>query len=383
MLQLLKNCKTYTPKYLGIRDVLIANSKIIDIGPDLRTWEHAPNIEVRNLDGRILVPGLVDNHVHVTGGGGEQGPVSRTPELKLTDFTLNGVSSVVGLLGTDGISRSLENLLAKCKALETEGISTWMLTGNYHYPSKTLTGAIDRDLYLVDKVIGTKIALADHRSSFISTKELAEIAGANRSGGLISGKPGLIIVHMGSAEEKMEKIFWVLDHHPVPARSFLPTHCARPKELIKEGVDLIKRGGNIDFTADSTDEASASNAVMTVLELGGDLSHLSISSDAGGSMPIFDEQGVCIGMGVGTSSSLLDEVRRLVFDHLLPLDQALSLVTENPARLIGQAGIKGTIAEGADADLLVLNDKLEVEDLYLKGRLAVKDGEAIMKGHFE
>ena len=68
------------------------------------------------------------------GGGGEAGPTTRTPEVALSRLTEAGVTSVVGLLGTDSISRHPESLLAKTRALNEEGISAWMLTGAYHVP---------------------------------------------------------------------------------------------------------------------------------------------------------------------------------------------------------------------------------------------------------
>ena len=206
MLTLWKNCDVYAPAHLGVRDILIEGDRIAAVGEDLGIWLSAPEITVRDLEGAAVCPGLIDQHVHVTGGGGEQGPASRTPELKLTDFTLNGVTSVVGLLGTDGVSRSLENLLFKVRALEEEGLSTWMLTGNYRVPTVTFTGEIPRDICLVDKIIGVKTALADHRSSAITGQELARLGSEARIGGMISGKPGFVTIHMGGDEQRMQEL---------------------------------------------------------------------------------------------------------------------------------------------------------------------------------
>ena len=108
------------------------------------------------MEDKILIPGIIDQHVHITGGGGEGGPSTRVPESNLSDFISSGVTTVLGILGTDGISRSLENLYAKAKALNEDGITCYIETGSYAYPSPTLTGSVERDIYLIDLCIGAK-----------------------------------------------------------------------------------------------------------------------------------------------------------------------------------------------------------------------------------
>ena len=51
-----------------------------------------------------------------------------------------------------------------------------------------------------------------------------------------------------------------------------------------------------------------------------------------------------------------------------PLEDLLPLLTENPTRLIGVFDRKGSIAEGKDADLTVLDSHLNVEAVFLRGR---------------
>ncbi len=384
MLTLWKNCDIYAPRHLGRKDILIEGGVIAEIGNDLGAWLSAPQITVRDMEGAIVCPGLLDIHTHVTGGGGEQGPASRTPELQLTDFTLNGVTSVVGLLGTDGISRGLENLLFKVRALEEEGLSTWMLTGNYRVPTKTLFGDVEKDIALIDKVIGVKTALADHRGSAVTGQELARMGSEARIGGMISGKPGFVTIHMGAHEHRMDEIFWALEHSEVPAQNFLPTHCCRSPELVADAVRLNKRGGYIDFTADLPEnEAGTTAALCSALRQGAAVTRITMSSDAGGSQPTFNDKGECIGLTYSTSVTLLQELHRMLYREGLPLETALMFFTENPARLIGQAGKKGSIVKGADADLLVLGKDCRVVHLLAKGREAVRDGKAVMKGRFQ
>ncbi len=383
MIRLLKNCDVYAPEHLGRRDILIVGEKIGAMAPELDAWEKTPGIEIIDLDGQITCPGLIDIHVHMTGGGGENGPASRTPELKLTDFTLHGVTTALGLLGTDGISRSPENLLFKARALEEEGITTFILTGSYRLPSVTMTGSVDRDVALIDKCIGVKLAVSDHRSSHVSGREISRLASEARVAGMLAGKPGLVVLHMGGDSHRFEEIFRALEDSALPPGNLLPTHCCRTPELVADAVRFNRMGGTIDFTADDLNGAGVASTVMSALAQGADAGRVTVSSDAGGSQPVFDASCSCVGLTVNTSAVLLGELRRFVREEKLPLERALAFFTGNPAAVLKLRGRKGCLAEGADADILVLDDGLEVRDLWAKGKTAVLGKEPVMKGYFE
>ena len=151
---LIQNIHVYAPEDLGIRDVLTGGGKILKIGERLPA-EKAYGVTVIDGGGKILMPGLIDAHVHILGGGGEGGARTRTPEIMLSDIISGGVTTVVGCLGTDGCTRTMSNLLAKAKGLEEEGITTYVYTGSYQVPVRTLTGSIMDDIILLDKVVGT------------------------------------------------------------------------------------------------------------------------------------------------------------------------------------------------------------------------------------
>ena len=116
MIKLLKNAQVYAPAFLGKKDILVIGDKVSRIADKIEGYEGLPEVEVFDLEGKKVVPGYIDLHVHITGGGGEQGPASRVSESYLSVFTTNGITTVVGLLGTDGITRSIENLVAKARA---------------------------------------------------------------------------------------------------------------------------------------------------------------------------------------------------------------------------------------------------------------------------
>ncbi len=381
-MKLIKNADVYAPEHLGMRDILIEGEKLLKISPSIQGYDGLEGVEVYDLNGAKTVPGYIDLHIHITGGGGEQGPASRVPELPLTQLTKNGVTAVIGLLGTDGVSRSLENLLFKCRALNEEGVSCYMLTGSYRYPSMTLTGSVIDDIALIDRIVGVKVALADHRSSNLTVEELIRLGSDARMGGILSGKPGFVTIHMGNGKERFRRLFKAVEQSDVPVKTYFPTHVARSREMIEDAARFTQMGGRVDFTAgepggtftmmrDAVESFSAVPECMT------------LSSDAYGSQPVFDESGACIGMTYTSPGVLHEELKAAVHNKAFTLEEVLDFLTRNPARVLGLEGVKGEVKEGADADLVVYGEDLSIRHVFARGRHMVKDGEPIVKGRFE
>lgn len=385
MIKLLKNAFLYAPEPLGKKDVLIVDERICRIADKIQGYEGLPEVETFDLAGKFLVPGYIDLHVHITGGGGEQGPASRVPEAQLSSFIKNGITTVVGLLGTDGITRSLENLIAKARALTEEGITAYTLTSAYGYPPTTLTGSVEKDIVMIPPMIGVKVAVSDHRSSNPTGEDLIALATAARRAGLLSGTPGLVVMHMGNGKKGLEPVFYALDNSDVSPKNLLPTHMLRTNALIADGAKLVRRGGYIDCTAGSTPEelTSYGDLLFDLLQQEGvSADHVTLSSDAFGSQPRFNETGDCIGLTYASPKYLHQTIQYLV-QKGFPLEEALKLLTSTPAYLLAKEGKKGCIREGADADLLILNDSIEIKGLFARGKLALWDDKVIMRGRFE
>ncbi len=371
----------YAPELLGKKDLLIAGGRIVHIDESISLPK---SIQIERIDAtrKIIIPGLIDLHVHVLGGGGEDGPVSRVPEIALGDLVSAGTTTVVGVLGTDAISRSPEALLTKIMGLRTQGVSAYMYTGSYHLPSVTITGSVDRDLALIDQVVGVKIAISDHRGSQPTTEELARLASQVRVGAMLGGKMGIVHLHVGGGRDGITKIFDVIESTELPIDLFLPTHMARTPALLDQGIEFVRRGGNIDLTA-HPEERETVAAMEKLIREDVDLAHVTLSSDGNGSMPVFDERKNLVGMETGSVATLFHSVRAIISGNVMPLSEALTLVTTNPASRLGLDGKKGRITEGADADLVILDDHLVLDKVLGNGHLMVNRGQAIVRGRFE
>lgn len=386
---IIRNAHVYAPRPLGVKDVMIGGRHILAIGEALTLT--GTGISVTELDARgmLLFPGLVDQHVHMAGGGGEGGFHYRTPEISLSHITTAGVTTVVGVLGTDGVTRTTRELLAKAQALDFEGVSTYIYSGAYQIPTRTITGMPRSDIVLIDKIIGIgEIAIADSRSSQPTHHDLAELASEARVGGLLAGKAGVLHLHLGDDDTKLQLLFDVLQKTELPRSIFVPTHLNRNPDLLKEAIKYAKEGGIVDLTSgirpDEHDHMSVkpSIAIKKLLEAGVHTSLITMSSDSNGSSPIFDDNGKLISMGIGSIATLWEEIRDAIVQEKVPIEVALSLVTENVARLL-KLEQKGTIQVGADADLLLTDADFRIVSVFAKSVQMVADGRPIVFGTYE
>ena len=391
MIKIIKKVKVYSPEYLGEKDVVIVGDKIYSIGSNLDISNNdALSINIIDGTGKILTPGFIDNHVHIIGGGGEGGFKTRTPEIGLTDITTGGVTTVVGCLGTDGTARNMMSLLAKARGLEEEGITAYIYTGSYQVPVTTITGDVAKDIIAVDKIIGVgEIAVSDHRSSQPTLDELKRLTAQARVAGILSDKAGVVNIHVGDGEDKINCLFEIVKTTEIPFSQFIPTHMNRNEELFIQGMEYSMAGGYIDFTTSSDPsfwddgEVKVSKALKRCYEAGVPDTNITLSSDGQGSLPMFNDMKEYIGLGVGKVTSLFEEVRDAVLIEKLSLERVLKTITSNPAAAL-KLKTKGNIKEGFDADLVLLDEEtLTIDTVIAKGQIMIQNKEIKVFGTFE
>ncbi|KPG69858.1 beta-aspartyl-peptidase [Enterococcus sp. RIT-PI-f] len=391
-MKLIKQIDVFTPDHIGIKDILISDDKIVAIEDEIRFDVTGVAIDVIDGKGMLATPGFIDCHFHILGGGGEGGYQNRTPEVKLSQLTSAGVTTVVGCLGTDGVGRDMTALISKAKGLKAEGISAYVYDGSYRLPLDPVTDSLIKDFLTIEEIIGIgEIAISDHRSSQPTFDEFTRAAADARVGGMLSGKAGIINVHLGGGKKKYDLILRTVSETEIPISQFLPTHANRTSELFEASVAFAKMGGTIDFTASEDpdfwekedDEVRFSKGLKRLLDEGIGLDQFTMTSDGQGSLPYFDENNQFIGLGVGSSKALMVGIKEAVEKEQIPLEIALRAITCNPAKIL-QLGHKGRLEKGMDADLCLLHkEDLRIDTVIAKGQIMVEEEVVKVWGTFE
>jgi beta-aspartyl-dipeptidase (metallo-type) len=387
MLTIIREGNVFAPEPLGRKDVLIEGSRIGAIGEPGEIQVKGLDVQVVEAGSRIVIPGLVDTHVHILGGGGEGGPATRAPEIAIEDIVQSGVTTLIACLGTDGVTRHMESLLAKARGLEVEGITTFIFSGSYEIPVKTLTGSVRSDLVLIDKVVGAgEIAISDHRSSQPTFDEFARLASECRVGGMLGGKAGVLHCHLGDGSRRLELLFQLIRQTEIPATQVMPTHVNRNRPLLEEAMEWVKTGGFADLTTGpdpepESGEAGIEESFELFIKNKIPLTNITVSSDSNGSFPVFDEKGQLVCLTIARQKDLLRKFRDLVVKKILTVEEAARVFSTNPAAFYKFAR-KGEIKVGKDADLLVFDRNYHLTHVFALGRIMMTDGKLLARGTF-
>jgi len=366
MLTLIQNGEVYAPEPLGRRSILLTDGKIGKVGSIDRKAMEAVGVESQVIDasGCIVAPGLIDPHVHLLGGSGESGFSTQTPEFFVGEIVRFGITTVVGVLGVDTTMKTMAGLLARVKALKEDGLNAFCWTGGYSVPPTAIMESVRDDIMFIEEVIGAgEIAISDLRGQDPSPRDLARLASDCYVGGMLSRKAGLLHLHVGEGDTRLEPLRDVLDEFNVEPGWFYPTHVARTEKLMDEAVALAKKGMPVDV---DTVEEDLPKWVRHYLDGGGDPGMLTVSSDASMTSPRL----------------LWEQLRECIRQCGLPVEQVLRLATANTARIL-KLHRKGVLEKGRMGDVLVLEkDTFEIVHVLSNGEFMVRDGSLVRDENF-
>jgi len=383
MLKVIKNGRVYSPDDLGQKDILIAGDTILSVESRVSTDSLPLPAEVYDAGGKMILPGIIDPHVHFIGGGGSSGLNSRTKEIAIEQIIEAGVTSAVGVLGFDRASRTLKALLLKTRALEELGLTAFMLTGSYTLPSLTLTGSVEDDLILIDKVIGVKLALGETLANFPEIRDIRNLLAECLRGGHLGGKAGFLQIHMGVQGKVWKKPFMeILREMKIPFSQVVFTHVNRSPDTLDEFLEYIQAGGGVDLTASYTPaerpgSLTVAESLQRMIRAGVPLDRVTLSSDSNATRMLPDKRLKYLPI-----QTLFQAVRDLWLTGEIPRPQLVRLITENPARSLGLGRIKGLVEPGKHADLIILKQPFELDGVLLKGKWARRDGQTLIRDPF-
>ena len=375
---LIKNAKVCAPDFLCQKDILTGGGRILAIKDKI---ESSVLFDEWDAQGKITTPGIIDQHIHIIGAGGKHGFSSITPEIMVDGLASCGTTTVVGLLGTDGSTKGVKPLYAKCKALDQEGITAFMFTGYFGLDPMHITNNVQDEMIFIDKVIGCKIAIADVRSSYPTDLELLRILRQVRVGGLIAKKKGILHIHLGGLSSKIDNLFRIVKDHEFPIKHISPTHMGRTKDLFEEALIFSKMGGMVDISTGGTNYAEPHKILLYGLEKGADINTFTFSSDGNAGLDKLDENGNLIGFRKAPFELNVIQAKKLVNEGNLSITDAFKTITLNPAINLG-LNHKGRIKENCDADLCFFDEELNLTNVIAMGKHLVKDQNILIKPSF-
>lgn len=378
MFKIIKNANVFAPQPLGKKDILLCFDKIVAIEDSLDGIQLPGEVEILDVENSRVTPGFFDQHVHLTGGGGEGGPATRVPPIMPSQLLRAGITTVCGVMGTEGTTKFPEELYAKVMGLRQEGLTAYMHTGSYQYPTRTITGSPSKDIITIEPVLGVKIALADHRCSFPNDDEMLKLVADVRMGGMLSGKKGVLHVHLGDyggAYEQFERLIarGLARHH------FSPTHTGREPKLFEQAIEFAKKGGVIDITSGGGNYYPFVECVQRALKAGVDRSRITMSSDGNGSMPKF-ENGIMVAIVAAPVNANHMMLKEMVANGI-DFETALMMTTSNVADSLGVK--EARLQPGMTANLCVLKDSLDIDTVIARGVTWIQNGKSIKLANFE
>jgi beta-aspartyl-dipeptidase (metallo-type) len=383
---LFKGGHVFDPEDRGAADVLLLGREIVAVGPGLAAPTGVGEGEIVDVSGHMVLPGLIDPHIHVMGASGMGGPTTRSTDLQIERIAGVGVTTVVSPLGADSLSRDIPCLLARAAALECEGISAYCYTGGWKNPVPTLTGDPQADVAYVDRVLGVKVAIAEPMAPAYTPEELCRLAHAAWTGGRMAGKRSVLHTHAGDLPDGLAPVLEVQRRTGIPADRLMVTHVNRNPDLWRQAVEFARVGGSIDLTTMQRPETNhlhaipAARAIREALESGVPAARMTLSTDTGVPYPRLDGAGNVVGLYMAGPDAILETLRELVQTGF-SWGEAAAFATVHTAHILGLSR-KGRLAAGADADILVLDGAGEVDRVFARGREMVADGQPVVRGPF-
>jgi imidazolonepropionase-like amidohydrolase len=384
-------------------DVVIADGVIREISA--RRLEPEPGMEVIDCHGRVLMPGLIDAHVHVYASGLNLVRVAQSPVSYLAHFAaqflhasldrgfttvrdVGGADVGLALAIKDGLLDRVPRLFYGGKVITQTGGHGDFRPGDHAFDGGHCCGCSfhsDHFAIVADGADAVRRAVREElRRGASHIKIMA-------SGGVASPTDPL-----DRCQYSDDEIRAAVDEAD-RAGSYVVAHC-HPAEAVRRaaamGVRSIEHATLIDAkTADLVAERGSfavptMATLIALVEEGATLGFppanmlklSKVADSAFSSLEIMKRAGVKMGFGTDLLGSL--HVRQstefTLRARVLPAIDILRSACVVNAELMGQSGRLGCIREGATADLLVL-DGNPLEDISVLGsggdRIA-----AIMKG---
>jgi len=359
--------------------VCIKNGRIVRVG---RRISEPLEAEIVDVSGMIVVPGFIDTHIH---GGAGSDVMDATPEAidNIAKFCARfGTTSMLATTMTESFDRIVQAVQAT-RALIKRGTNGAEILGIHlegPYISPERRGAHNVEHVRSPSLAEFKRILEESANSVKIVTVAPEIEGATEFIGTL--KNWGIVVSAGHSNASYAEIMSAIKagithvthifngmkefHHREPG---IVGAALADKELtvsvIADGIHVHPTAIKVLFRAKGADNIILISDAVRPAGMGNGTYEL-------GGFAVTVKDGVCrlpSGTLAGSTLTMNMAVKNMVSFLGIPLSDALKMASTNAASMIGFGDTKGSLEEGKDADIAILDEDLSVQSTIVKGRI--------------
>lgn len=374
---LIKNCTYLNDEFVFQKgDIKINNERIEKIAPLIEADE---NEVVIDAEFNKVIPGLIDIHTHGSCG------------FDTCDNNYDGFKVITRYMAENGITSympttmtlskdaliSIMKTVKKFKDEQKEGCYIHGINMEGPYFSMKKKGAQNGE-YIMNPDFDHFMEIYEASGKIIRIVGIApELPGAKE---FIKKASEFVTVSIGHTDGTYESAKMAIDNgatHCIHLYNAMPGYNHRDPSVVGAIIDsnvtteLICDGIHINpVVIRNTLRAVGEDRLVLISDSMKACGMPEGMYDLGGQDVILKGNHATLKDGTlaGSATNVKDCMKK-VYEFGVPLEKAIKCATINPAKAIGVDDICGSLTEGKNADIVILNNKLDVEKVIIKGKI--------------
>jgi len=384
---LIRDCEVYTPDNIIPNGfVKIQNGKIQTIGVGDYQKKSGDEFAIINAHGSKVIPGFIDTHVHGRDGFNFGDDIESTRNM-LKTITQTGVTSLLPTLGArrefEQILEGIDNIIV-VKESNPEGavILGVHMEGPSFSKEKIARGSQPVDFFLEPRLSNLQIFFKHSKGNIKKLSIAPELPGAIEYI-KAAHEMGIIVCAGHSAATYEEAIKGIENGVTCATHTFngmLPLHHRNPGLI---GAILTRDEVNAEFIPDGQHISPIAIQILARCK-GIDQIHAVSDNTTFAGLPngeyidsernrivIKDDNRAYVKGGTlaGSVCPLILGFGVLINGAGFSIHETIKVMSFNPAKLLGIDHLTGSIETGKNADLLILDDKLNIMKTLVNGKI--------------
>ena len=372
---LIKNCNIIYLDKIEKGSVLIENGKIKEINPS-----NVNDTEVIDAEGLYLSPGFIDVHIHGAGGCDTMDGTVESINTIAKTIVEHGTTSFTPTTMTvaaEDIRKSMK-VIKKLKEEGTEGANVLGAHLEGPFISPKAIGAQNPNFLLAPSVENYNKIVGDYSDAVVSITMAPEVEGAKELIKYLSDNG--VTVSMGHTkatyDEAIEGIKCGACHSTHLYNAMTPFTHREPgvvgatfdtditTETISDGIHISYPALRTAYKQKGTDKVLLVSDAMEACGMPDGQYSL-------GGQDVIVKNGAARlldGTLAGSVLTLDKAVKNIYSNSNYPLNEVVRMATYNGAKHCHVEDHKGLIKEGYDADLILFNEDIEIQKVFVKGK---------------